>query len=497
MLLDARAIEPDSELRADLCIIGGGAAGMTLARELRRSNQTVLLLESGGLEPDADTHDLQRGSSSGQTYSPLEQTRSRFFGGSTNCWAGYCRPLEAIDFDRREWVPHSGWPMSRADLDPHYARASQVLGLGEHGLEPEHWLGEPIDRGEFHEIGLREGVFHFGAGPLRMGVAFRDELEAAADVRILLRANVTHIQLSETGDAVSRLRVRALGRRPFSVRATRYVLAAGGIENPRLLLSSRDVQPAGIGNRHDLVGRFFMEHPHLLYQTDVVAHTPSRLARYAVQDIDGQSFRGLIQPTAEWLRANRSLSFGAQIRELQGHGLNAFLHRVAAASRAIDAWPAATTSDQEAALLYGLVVHHEQAPNAESRVTLGDERDALGLRRCHLHWQLGTLDLASAARAHELAARALGLVQLGRARVHLEDPPSWPLEMMAGNHHIGTTRMHADPRQGVVDASCAVHGVPNLFIAGSSLFPTAGSANPTLTIVALALRLADRLRRLA
>jgi choline dehydrogenase-like flavoprotein len=497
VFLDAREIEPGSELRADLCIVGAGAAGITLARELRGSGRSILLLESGGLEADSETHDLQRGSASGQGYSPLEDTRSRFFGGSTNCWAGYCRPLEAIDFESRDWLPHSGWPLTRADLDPYYSRANPILGLGEHGLEPRRWLGERVDGGEFAAVGLRDGVFQFGTGPQRMGVAFRGELEAAQNVRIVLRANVTRIQLSQPGGSVSGLTVRALGRAAFAVRARRYVLAAGGIENPRLLLASNDVQQAGVGNQHDLVGRFFMDHPHVRHQADLVAHTPSQLMRYARREVAGRSFRGLLQPRAEWLRATRSLSFGAQIRELSGHGVNRFMLRVATASRAVDDWPLPPRAEREEPRLYGLVVHHEQAPNPDSRVTLASGRDALGMRRAHLHWQLGALDLTSAVRAHALAARALGLARLGRARVHLDEASGWPADMVAGNHHMGTTRMHDTPKHGVVDAAGAVHGVPNLFIAGSSVFPTVGSANPTLTIVALALRLADHLRGLA
>ena len=131
MFIDARQVEEGSELRAELCIIGAGAAGLALARELRGSARSICLLESGGLEADSETHELQRGTRSGEAYPPLEETRSRFFGGSTNCWAGYCRPLDAIDFEPRDWVPNSGWPFPRAELDPYYVRANRLLGLGE------------------------------------------------------------------------------------------------------------------------------------------------------------------------------------------------------------------------------------------------------------------------------------------------------------------------------------------------------------------------------
>jgi len=449
-----------------------------------------VVLESGGLEPDTDTDDLQRGSRSGQRYPRLERTRSRFFGGSTNCWAGFCRPLDPIDFEARDWVPHSGWPFSYDALAPYYATASTLLGLPSHGDPASRWLGAPADGADLEPMGLQEGVFHFGKGPLRMGSAFRDELARASDVRVALHANATQLVLDPDTGALTRTEARAFGRRPFSVAADYTVLATGGIENARLLLASRRVAANGVGNQHDLVGRFFMEHPHLRYHARLIAHAPDRVARYALQERPDGLVRGLLQPRAAWLRGTRSLNFDAQLRGPEGR-LSGAMQRLAEASGRVDAWPGEAPSPRPPPAQFGLILHHEQSPNPESRVTLSEETDALGMPRAHLHWQLDALDWASARRAHEVTARALGYARLGRASVDLAAP--WPADMTGGNHHMGTTRMHRDPRQGVTDANGAVHGVPNLFIAGSSIFPTVGCANPTLTIVALALRLAGHL----
>lgn len=493
MFLDARSIAEGSQLRADVCVIGAGAAGLTVARALRGSGRSVLVLESGGFEPEPATDDLQRGSQSGQHYARLDSTRSRFFGGSTNCWLGFCRPLDPIDFEQRDWVPHSGWPFGYDALAAYYVRASELLGLPAHGNPAARWLGASSEGADLEPIGLQEGVFHFGRGPLRMGPAFRDELEQSSEVRVALHTNVTRLVLDPVSGTLARTEARALGRQPFSVIASHTVLATGGIENARLLLASRDVAPNGIGNRYDLVGRFFMEHPHLRYHSRLIAHAPDRVARYALQEIEEGHVRGLLQPRASWLRETRSLNFDAQFRS-SDEQLSGSMRRLADASAQVDAWPAAAPAQPLRSAQFGLILHHEQAPNPASRITLGEQTDALGIPRVHLHWQLGELDWASVRRAHELAARGMGFARLGRASVDLAGP--WPADMAGGNHHMGTTRMHANERQGVVDANGAVHGVPNLFVAGSSIFPTAGAANPTLTIVALALRLADHLRSL-
>jgi len=496
LFVDGRELAKGAELRADLCIVGAGAAGLSLVGALRGSGLSICLLESGGFEADPATSDLLRGSRSGQAYSPLEATRSRFFGGSTNCWAGFCRPLDAIDFETRDWVPDSGWPFSRSELDPYYERAHRLLGLAGHDLPAGYWTPPDVEPPDFGEAAMREGWFQFGAGPLRMGPLFRDELSADTEVLAVLYANAIHVQLDGAGRRVAWLRARALGRGAFSVVANRYVLATGGIENPRLLLASRDVQPDGVGNQHDLVGRFFMEHPHLRSVARVVTHARSRLAHYERRSAGGQRVLGLLRPDERWLRRTRSLNFDAHLRVARQAELTGWQQQLAVATREIDAWSREPAAAAEAAASYEVITHHEQAPNRESRVRLARESDALGLPRAHLHWQLLPEDRLAASRAYDRLAAAFALAGVGRARVELEqtaDGARWPSDMTGGNHHMGTTRMHADPRHGVVDAQGAVHGVGNLFVAGSSLFPTAGAANPTLTIVALALRLADHL----
>lgn len=495
MLQDARTLRNGERLSTDVCIIGAGAAGITLARELSKTQLDVCLLESGGLEYDAATQDLYRGAVVGQHYQKLEGTRTRFFGGSTNCWAGFCRPLDPIDFTERAWLPHSGWPFGRSELDPFYARAHAVLRLGPFDYEPGRWSKSDAALLDLSAGPLQNHVFQYGDGPIRMGTAYRNELRKAPRIRVLLHANAAEIELDADGAAVNDVRVQCLGGPSFRVSARRTILAAGGIENPRLLLASASVQRQGIGNSSDLVGRFFMEHPHLRFHATLLARSPRAFEFYEMRKVGVKLARGVLVPREAWLKRERLLNHSVQLRESDGGEGQAFVQALAAAAAETDDWAGAAGSPGPAKL-YPLIFHCEQAPNPASRVTLGSERDALGMWRARLDWRLQEIDQRSAARAHQAVAQALGLSRAGRVQVTLDrKSATWPLDMTGGNHHMGTTRMHRDPKRGVVDERSYVHGVRNLLVAGSSVFPTAGAANPTLTIVALALRMADQLKR--
>jgi choline dehydrogenase-like flavoprotein len=322
-----------------------------------------------------------------------------------------------------------------------------------------------------------------------MGIAHRKELAASTRTRVLLHANARRIDLDESGRSVLGIEAQCLAGPRFRVSARQYVLAAGGIENPRLLLASRNVQKHGVGNQNDLVGRFFMEHPHLRSQGMFLAHTLTGLEFYDMRKVDGKLVRGILLPRESWQRRERLLNHTVQLWK-ESRGIeDEFLQAVSAATAETDAEGAGPGTK------FPLAFHCEQAPNPSSRVTLSAEKDPLGIPRVELDWRLQSIDRRSARRAHELVAQALGLTRLGRVRVMFADDSLWPERMGGGNHHMGTTRMHVDPKQGVVDDRSYVHGVANLLVAGSSVFPTGGAANPTLTIVALAFRLADQLRK--
>lgn len=503
MFVDARTLPDGFVAEADVCIVGAGAAGITIARELAARPLRVALLESGWLEPDAATQSLYAGEVVERPYFALDASRSRYFGGTTNAWSGECRPLDAIDFEARDWVPHSGWPFGLEHLQPFYDRARSVCQLDPPAeVRPIALQG---DRVRCHSLHM--------SPPTRFGAVYREEIARARNVIAYLGANVVGLDTADPPTAVRAVRVACLAGNRFLLKARVFVLATGGVENARLLLLSSEVQRAGLGNGHDQVGRYFMEHLYLDRAATIVAregaiddvYTLGRRAR-------GGRVRGILALDPEVQRAERLTNFAAVLdedslrpgalarallaavrRRRLSPGARARLRR--ACARILPARPGEgrrPPPDRR----YVVKNAMEQAPNPDSRVVLAGERDGLGCPRVSLRWSLSPIDKRTMHRAHEILDEELRRAAVGRlhtAQGSAADP--WPAHLRGARHHIGTTRMHPDPRRGVVDASCRVHGIANLFVAGSSVFPTSGSANPTLTIVALALRLADHLPR--
>jgi choline dehydrogenase-like flavoprotein len=494
MIIDARSIEDGAEIDCDVCIVGAGPAGITVARELDESGVRVCMLESGGPSPEPRTQELNDGESVGGRYkaSGVEAgdtvgfSRVRVLGGTTNHWGGWCRPLDPIDFDERPGVPDSGWPIRRDELEPHYARAQAVCRLGPASYDAAHWARRsgarllPVARPVVSE------VYQLSA-PRRFGDIYRGALMRSRRIRVLLHANVVNIAADADAGRIERVRAATLTGTRFEVRARRFVLAAGGIENARLLLASNDVRPGGIGNGHDLVGRYFADHPHTLIG-HVAGPLAPQLAFYRFHPVAGTTVRGALTTAEGFVRSEGLLRFSLTIEKLRPEPLPPLTDGV------LDLLRATGGTDRE--LDTALYMRAEMAPNRDSRVTLSDkDRDALGMPRVRVDWRLGDLDIASIKRSLDAVAQAFGRGGVGRVYRTFAHDDSLSEALIGGSHHMGTTRMHGDPRRGVVDADCRVHGISNLFVAGSSVFPTVGFSNPTLTIVALALRLAERLGR--
>ncbi len=492
MFLDARGVTDGAELECEVCIVGAGAAGITLASELAGTRARVIVLESGGFDTDAETQRLYDGEIVGQGYAPLARTRVRVFGGSTSHWEGWCRPLDERDLSERPWVPHSGWPLAWRELDQYYARAHEICELGPYDYRPGHWARatrtSPLP---LRDPRFEPAVYQFSP-PTRFGVAYRDDLASASGVLVFLQANAIGIVRRADARAVERVDVATLSGGRFTVKARDVVVAAGGIENARLLLLSR------LGNDHDLVGRYFADHPHA--SAALVALPKSLLddSFYEFRRTPAVHVRGAIVTSTQLERERQILRLGATLDRIADDPLvphdssrerhiEEFGEDVAAVARSLDG--------RGEHALYALFVRGEQAPNPDSRITLGSDRDALGLPKVRLDWRLTELDRRTVREALKALAVALGAAALGRLYTRpVAEEAFWP-NIFYGHHHVGTTRMHPDPRRGVVDADSRVHGLENLYIAGSSVFPTSGYANPTLTIVALSLRLGEHLKR--
>lgn len=532
MFLDAHSVPSGTVIEAEVCIVGAGAAGITLAREFTNSGFRVVLLESGDIGWNELTQELYAGTNIGRRYYNPDDVllRLRFFGGCTNHWGGLCPTLDAIDFEAREGIEYSGWPFSRAYLEPWYQRAQPVLQLGPSGYALSDWGISPADiPAPFNGPDFIVQVMQLSP-PTRFASVYESELRQAPRLTVYLNANALHFDTGDSDNSVQQVSVGVLSGGRFTVRARIYVLATGGIENARLLLLSGKDGGNGLGNDHDLVGRFFM--CHIEYPGGVIALANPNVDFTFYTGVDGRTYnrfgvpRGFqsyvclsedarrkfrlpnlrirfAKPSYDWtgelgdalqdLRSVMHDVFSGQNGAARGKEVVGDLRRTMR-----DIYNAGTSIERKVrfgseALL--LICTSEQLPNPASRIGLGTETDAFGLREVTVDWQLTAQDKRGAAAGNRLFGAELGRTGFGRLWSSMPDgDTSWPLETYGDVHLIGTTRMHRDPKFGVVDENCRIHGVSNLYVAGSSVFPTEGIANPTFTIVALALRLADHIK---
>jgi choline dehydrogenase-like flavoprotein len=504
--LDARTSRPDTVLTGDVCVIGAGPVGLAVADTLRSRGVGVVVLESGTTAPDPRTRDLDEGERVDGTYTDLRDVRARGVGGTATIWntvlhgepmAKYV-PLDEVDFERRPWIPHSGWPFGRETMDPWYQRAHAICGLAPYRPgEPPDALGYPVL--SFPADGLHTGVYHYGPAS-RFTDALPADLRAATGVTLVQGATATGIVRDRTGRCVREVRWRTFGEGSGSVRASTFVLAAGGMENARLLLLAREHEEPGQDD--GWLGAGFMEHP-IDATLELVTHAPALVPPEGFYSPAGigtvTNVVGRIALAPELLRAEQLPN--ASIRLV--HHRNPPVVRSPSLSRAarrlvptsaLRRWVGGTlrriwrSSAPVVGTTYQVLIDLEQLPSRENRVTLADRCDAFGRPRLRLHWRWTAADEACRQRILTVVERELVRAGVGRMRRVRVGPPD-----PAAHHPMGTTRMHADAAEGVVDADLRVHGTANLYVAGSSVFPTSGYANPTLTAIALAVRLADHL----
>jgi choline dehydrogenase-like flavoprotein len=479
-LVDAEDLPRDTVLESDLCVVGAGAAGLALAVSLEDSGLRVLVLESGGLTFDPRAHALADFETIGAPLRATQPVRQRRFGGSTSTWHGRLAPLDEIDFESRPWVAHSGWPVAPEEVYEYAPRAARFFGLERADFQLDAWSPDAA----IHCLsgdGLSAGV-HLWPRDINTAGLHLSRLRAGANVRIVLHGVATRLVPDENRSRIVSLTARSLGGNHFVARARIFVLACGGLENPRLLLLSRDSNGHTVGNPHDTVGRFYMNHPRgenvaRLYLRSSIR---SALGRSLTEHRDvrsGQTVQFSVRPDA-----------GLQRREQLLNACSFFypqpiLERLRAGRRLINRQ-------------FMVIDQVEQAPDRASRVTLSDRPDPYGDPQLRLDWRIGEETTRTLRRLHELLNMRFNAAGFGTLESSLTNDPPCDPDYTDASHAMGATRMSDNPRHGVVDADCRVHGVANLFIAGSSVFPTGGQAPPTLTIVCLALRLADHLHRL-
>jgi choline dehydrogenase-like flavoprotein len=548
MIDDARKLPDGHTLAADICVVGAGAAGITLALELAGTPQRVLLLESGGLKAEKPTQRLYQGSVADERlHSPPHRYRQRRFGGTTTIWGGRCVPFDAIDFAMRDYVPLSGWPFGLDTLLPFYPRANELCEAGnfryrasEIGVQPLR----PMIEGFRSEHFSTDTLERFSC-PTDFGSRYGGLLRAASNVTVLLHANLTAIRLHANSEAVDTLEVRTLGGKRCTVRAPLVVLATGALEVARLLLANRTGLGHGIGNRYDNVGRHYMCHlagtagtftsaagaAHVWHGYDVSddgiycrrrfalnAATQRQLAlgnfiaRLHHPRITDPAHRTAVLSALQLAKGFISYEYGKRLGE-RGAGMRdwfAHVRNVMSAPHEVLAFVHHMVRDHFLAKrrfpsiivrsktgTFSLDFHAEQQPNPLSRITLTGEHDALGMPRLRVDWRYTDADVRTVQEALRLFAEDVRACGAGTFEY---DPRGIEMEIARygayGGHHLGTARIGSDPHVSVVDTNCRMHDVRNLYVAGGAVFATSGQANPTLTIVALAARLAARLKSL-
>ena len=528
-----------ADIDTDLCVVGSGPAGLSIANSFINSGFRVCVLESGGFGGESRTQSLNNGTSVGPLSLDPATSRMRAFGGSCNLWGGGCIALTEQDFEARSWVPESGWPISLEQMAPYYDRAEEFCGVTSRGVSKKLFGTEPSPATK--KVMTGDLVDRYcDHSPILFGDAYRARMERSSNITILLHANLLELMPCAAGNSIRQARIGALNGRRGTLKARYFVLACGGIENARLLLLSNSVSARGIGNEHDLVGRYFMDHPIVKLgvicasSKEQVISRATAVAGYSeisLTDASQQQNRVLncrVRPLAVEGPVPRSIEALRRLRAGRRPEANedqSVKRSITSALRLQSPEPIADTGSEPDSIggllmdvglgagdlaqamsrrLAGLPIvqtdhvdlfgFFEQAPNRDSRITLGEDTDALGQRKVSVNWRLTDLDWRTYRFASKLFGARIADRFGGRFQPdHALDGEGEgdPAAVRSAAHHIGTTRMSADPSTGVVDTDCRVHGVDNLYVVGSSVFPTGGWAFPTLTIIALGLRVAD------
>ncbi|CDM62482.1 MULTISPECIES: GMC oxidoreductase [Rhizobium] len=497
-----------------------------MAQELSNSGLKVVLLESGGLERQSDIDALDDIENVGRPRAKDQwSVRNRILGGSSHTWGGRCAGFDAIDFEERAWVPFSGWPIGMPEIIPYLDRSADHLGLavGSGFSDQRFWdiankkpPGTDVDPQfllPFFWQFSRDDAESYPFEYMRFGRHLPARL--GASITLVTGATVQRIVANEAASAVRGLEFSTLDGRKHMLAAAAIALCAGGIENARILLNSKKGARAALGNDRDQVGRYLMDHLRGSTAFFKLAGSEAVQRRFGRYNVKGRFFRAGLRLSPDIQRREALLNCAAWLGEdiapddpwdalrrfagrsprLPRDAISLIVNSGLIIRGARDYFGARNGVPRKLENLT-LECMCEQVPDADSRVTLSDRRDRLGMRLPKVDWRSHPDEARTLHRMAELVAAELARLGLPEptlaewVRDRAEIPPSF----VDVAHPTGTTRMSSDPGKGVVDANCEVHGVRGLFVSGSSVFPTAGHCNPTQMIVAMAVRLADHLK---
>lgn len=482
----------------DVCVIGAGPAGITLARSLTRQGRSVLLAEGGERGYSPESQDCYRGRVEGDPYFDLDLARLRFLGGTSNHWGGWCRRLDAWDFQAKAAAPLARWPIGPDVLEPYDREARDILELTP--AQPDR----PLPNSRV----LQQLSFCESDPPVKFGLKYEDELAAIPGIDLCLNANFVGFEVGGPGGSggrdgvLSAARLRNYAGYERAVAARSFVLACGCLENARLLLNENRRFGNRLGNQGDCVGRYWMEHPTFTLGDFILFPDYLGDGILDVGELDMEAHvnrRWFIGATPAFLEQRRVLNCALRLEPVARSLTRQYVADLVCNSPNV-LQPLLADLGREVRCVGQIRAAWEQEPRPENCITLDGEADPFGIPRIVLHWRKSPLDRRTPREFALEMARYLAAQDVGRLRLDpwvLDDAGDYPKDdELAGYHHMGGTRMADSPAEGVTDRDCRVFGTENLFVAGSSLFASGGHANPTQTILGLALRLADHLNRI-
>jgi hypothetical protein len=509
MIINAADIN-NQEIYYDVAIIGSGAAGTTLAFELERSGLKVGVFESGGFEYDKRTQDLYKGYVSGRLiHAPLDTFRMRFFGGSTNCWGGSCVPYDEIDFQEKSYLNHSGWPLQYLDIQRYYHRSVKYLDIDSFDQDQDH---EEIISGIEKSKIFTTKYWKRAANPQNFNSKYRELFAISTSVDLFLKLNLIRLESTDGSNKIQQCYFQNFSNETIKVKANKFILAMGGIEGTRLLLNSKNLFTNPVLEKvYGNIGRYYSPHINIEHGTFVPSPGVRVLSEYEAQ-MKGIEFRRFLTINENAIKKYELLNCKTILQTIESqsaplvdeifeylNGRNLF----DLGDESIDGYNNLIKSYLPDRFLSRLTMRRknsfvldtafEQEPNYNSKIELVNDKDEFGLKKVKLTFDVKDSDIKRYLKYYKLLSLTVGEYNLGRFSYD-ETGQVFFKQVSGKSHHTGATRMSLNYRDGVVDSNCKVHGIENLFISSASVFPTPGHANPTLTIVGMAIRLADYIK---
>ncbi len=486
MFKDLKNFSSNSILRYDICIVGTGPAGLSVAKQLLGTDLKIAILESGGLEPEPEYQELNVGINSGPSYLSLDSSRLRCFGGAGKIWAGHCAPFKKDDFEKKSFSSLSGWPITLDDLKVYYMQAAEMLGISYQKFYNKDLLGNTFKEKSFKKFNrnnsfLTTEVYQFSTSENKdFAEKYKIEFETSKNTDVIFHSTATELNLAKNGIDVDSLSISDLNGNSALVKAKIFVLACGALENPRILLTSNKYYKRGIGNNSGFVGSCFMSHPGIENVAEILkTEKKSCIDKYLKKKKYKVSYTTSLKERLE----SKILRHNLSMKDINDPNDQIFSQK-----NNCDPIPEK----------WNLSVGLEQPPRVTNNLKLSNIKDTLGMPKIDMYWDnLSKIEKDTVIKSVKIMARELGVIGAGKIR--------FKKELLNGNsfnfndpinHHIGTTRMSDDPQTGVVDKNCKVFGISNLYITSSSVFTTSSIVNPTFTIIALSLRLGKYIKNL-